>query len=266
MKTIITFLILFSIQLYSQDFLNVHYVSGTVENTSIDALSKITFSLSGEQTNFYLTNSVVAVLNTSEVKMLTFDNTGSGNVLPVELASFTCSVNGQSINLTWVTQTEKNSNKFEIQRSLVNSEWITLGSVKAAVLSNSPKQYSFMDNKLQSGKYQYKLKMIDNDGSFAYSKVIEVEIGVPKEFKLSQNYPNPFNPETKIVYNIPIDGVVTLIVYDIMGKEVISLVNENKKAGNYDVKFDGSRFASGVYFCRMTAKNFTSSIKMLMIK
>jgi len=266
MKIIITFLILFSFQLYSQDFLNVHYVSGTVENTSIDVLNKITFSQSGDQINFYLTNSVVAALNTSGIQMLTFDNTGSGNVLPVELSSFTCTANGQSVNLTWVTQTEKNSNKFDVQRELVNSEWITLGSVKAAVLSNSTKQYSYTDNKLQSGKYQYRLKIIDNDGSFEYSKAIEVDISSPKEFKLSQNYPNPFNPETKIVYNIPIDGVVKLIVYDIMGKEVVSLVNENKKAGVYDVSFDGSRFASGVYFCRMTAKNFTSSIKMLMIK
>ena len=166
----------------------------------------------------------------------------------------------------WVTQTEKNSNKFEIQRKLVTSDWTTLGSVKAAVLSNSPKQYLYTDNKLQSGKYQYRLKMIDNDGSFEYSKAIEVDISSPKEFKLSQNFPNPFNPETKISYNIPIDGVVTLRVYDIMGREVVSLVNENKKTGSYDVTFDGNRFASGVYFCKMTAKNFASSIKMLMIK
>jgi Secretion system C-terminal sorting domain len=266
MKTIITFLILFSIPLFSQDYLNVHYVSGTVENTSIDALSKITFSPDGDQINFYLTNSVVAALNISGIQMLTFDNNGNGNVLPVELSSFTSNANGRSVNLIWVTQTEKNSNKFDVQRELVNSEWITLGSVKAAVLSNSPKQYSYTDNKLLSGKYQYRLKMIDNDGSFAYSKVIEVDIAAPKEFKLSQNYPNPFNPETKIAYNIPIDGVVALMVYDIMGKEVISLINENKKAGSYEVTFDGSRLASGVYFCKMTAKNFTGSIKMILIK
>ena len=266
MKIIITFLILFSVPLFSQDFLNVHYNTGTIENTSIDGLSKITFSSSGDQINFYLTNSFVAALNTSGIQMLTFDNTGSGNLLPVELSSFTSTVNGQSVNLNWVTQTEKNSNKFDVQRELVNSDWITLGSVKAAVLSNSPKQYSYTDNKLQSGKYQYRLKMIDNDGSFAYSKVIEVDIAAPKEFKLSQNYPNPFNPSTKITYNIPMDVVVKLIVYDIMGREVVSLVNENKKAGSYDVTFDGNRFASGVYFCKMTAKNFTNSIKMLMIK
>lgn len=266
MKVIITFLILFSIPLFSQDYLNAHYVSGTVENTLFDQLKKITFSPSGDQINFYLTNSVVATLNTSWVQKLTFDNSGSGNVLPVELSSFTCTINGCSVNLAWETNTEKNSNKFEVQRKIINSEWTTLGFIKAATLSSSPKQYSYTDNKLQSGKYQYRLKMTDNDGSFEYSKVIEADIAAPKEYKLSQNFPNPFNPETKIAYNIPADGIVTLIVYDIMGKEIVSLVNGNKKAGKYEVTFDGSRFASGVYLCKMTAKNFTSSIKMLMIK
>jgi hypothetical protein len=266
MKVIITFLLLFSIPIFSQDYLNVHYVNGTVENTPIDGLNKITFSPSGDQINFYLTNSVIAALDISGVQKLTFDDNGSGNVLPVELSSFTSSVNGQSVNLTWITQTENKSNKFEVQKRLVTSEWITLGSVKASGSSNSPKQYSYLDNKLLSGKYQYRLKMVDNDGSFTYSKVIEVDIAAPKEFKLFQNYPNPWNPTTKISYSLPTDGVITLIVYDIIGREVVTLVNENKKAGNYDVTFDGSRFASGVYICKMTAKNFTSSIKTLMIK
>jgi hypothetical protein len=266
MKMIITFLIIFSIPIVAQDFLNVHYNTGVVENTSIDALYKITFSPNGDQINFYLSNSVVASLNTSEVQALSFDNKGSGNLLPVELSSLTYSANGQNVNLAWVTQTEKNSNKFEIQRKLVDSEWTTLGIVKAAVLSNSPKHYSYIDIKVQSGKYLYRLKMIDNDGSFEYSTVVDVDIAVPKEFKLTQNYPNPFNPETKISYNIPLDGIVSLTVFDILGKEIVSLVKENKKAGSYDITFDGSRFTSGVYFCKMTTNRFTSSIKMLLIK
>ena len=98
MKIIITFLILFSFQVYSQDFLNVHYNTGVIEHASLDSLNKITFN--GDSIKFYLTNSVTATLNTSWVDKLTFDNSGYGNVLPVELSSFTSSVNGQNVNLT----------------------------------------------------------------------------------------------------------------------------------------------------------------------
>jgi len=108
--------------------------------------------------------------------------------------------------------------------------------------------------------------MIDNDGTFEYSKVIEVDISVPKEFKLSQNFPNPFNPSTKIVYGIPLDGFVTLKVFDALGREAASLVNENKKAGSYEVTFSGSRLASGVYICKMSCATYSSSIKMLIMK
>jgi len=270
MKLLITFLIIVTIPLCSQTYLNVHYNDGTDRNTLLSSLIKITFTSNGNQTNFYYSETGFITQNTESIQKFIFDNSGTGDPLPVELSSFTCSLNGRNINLLWETQTEKNSNKFEIQRKLVNSstpaEWTVIGFVKASVLSNSPKQYSFSDKQLKPGKYNYRLKMIDNNGSFEYSKVIEADMAVPKEFKLSQNYPNPFNPNTRISYNIPIDGAVTLIVYDIIGMEVASLVNENKKAGSYDVTFDGSRLASGTYFCRMTAKNFTSSIKMIIIK
>jgi hypothetical protein len=89
---------------------------------------------------------------------------------------------------------------------------------------------------------------------------------VPKDFNLSQNFPNPFNPVTKIAYNVPTDGVVSLIVYDIMGKEVVSLKNGNVKAGRYESSFDGSRLASGIYLCEMRSGRFTGVIKMLIIK
>ena len=88
----------------------------------------------------------------------------------------------------------------------------------------------------------------------------------PKEFRLEQNFPNPFNPTTKIQYQLPQDAKVTLKVYDILGSEVKTLVNEEQEAGYKEVKFNGSSYASGMYIYRLTAGNYVSIKKMLMVK
>ncbi len=89
---------------------------------------------------------------------------------------------------------------------------------------------------------------------------------VPAAFKLSQNYPNPFNPVTTINYSIPSNGNVQLKVYDILGREVASLVNETKTPGNYKVNFNANNLASGVYFYRLQAGNFIQTKKMILMK
>jgi hypothetical protein len=195
------------------------------------------------------------------------------NPLPVELSSFTANNNGRNIQLNWSTKTEKNSNRFEIQRSLAgNLNWAVVGNVKAAVLSNSTKNYSYSDTKLQSGKYQYRLKMVDNDGSFSYSSVEATEVSVPKDFSVSQNYPNPFNPNTKIDYQVPVDAKVIMEVYNIAGQKVMELVNSQMSAGYYSVDFGASKLSSGVYIYRLAASdiatghNFSSIKKMMLLK
>lgn len=89
---------------------------------------------------------------------------------------------------------------------------------------------------------------------------------IPRENKLFENYPNPFNPTTQIKYSIKENGIVTLKVYDVLGNEVAVLVNEEKQAGTYDISFNASAIASGIYFYRMTAGNFQQTKKMLLIK
>jgi hypothetical protein len=86
------------------------------------------------------------------------------------------------------------------------------------------------------------------------------------EYSLGQNFPNPFNPETKISYTIRESGLVQLKVYDVLGKEVLALVNENKEAGNYSVNFDASQLPSGVYIYRIQSGEFISSKKMILLK
>jgi hypothetical protein len=87
-----------------------------------------------------------------------------------------------------------------------------------------------------------------------------------KEFELSQNFPNPFNPNTTIRYQIPKSGNVTLKIYDVLGAEVTTLVNEEKVAGKYEVSFNASKLASGVYIYRIQAGDFISSKKMILLK
>jgi hypothetical protein len=94
----------------------------------------------------------------------------------------------------------------------------------------------------------------------------EQQPSIPERFDLKQNYPNPFNPSTVIIYQLAINSYVTLKVYDILGREAAVLVDEQKQAGNYHVTFDGSRLASGVYFCRLEAGGFAGTKKLLLVK
>jgi Secretion system C-terminal sorting domain len=89
---------------------------------------------------------------------------------------------------------------------------------------------------------------------------------LPNQFDLFQNYPNPFNPSTIINYEIPKYSFVTLKVFDILGREIAILVNEAKPAGKYSITFDATNLSSGIYFYRITAGNFSSVKKMLLIK
>ena len=118
---------------------------------------------------------------------------------------------------------------------------------------------------------------MDYDGSYEYSDIVEVEVPAPNEFALLQNYPNPFNPTSTIVYNTPNAGLITLKVYDVLGNEIVTLVNEEKPAGSYEVEFNAQSaeggLPSGVYFYRLQvypanggAQDFMRIKKMILLK
>ncbi|HRE41666.1 MAG TPA: hypothetical protein PLG90_10045 [Ignavibacteria bacterium] len=193
--------------------------------------------------------------------------------LPVELSSFNASVNRNDVELRWTTAGEVNNSGFEIERKLISeSNWKKISFVDGFGNSTEPKNYLYNDKFLNTGKYNYRLKQIDYNGNFEYFELSsEVVVGVPDKFDLSQNYPNPFNPVTKINYDLPFDSRVMMKVYDITGREVYSLVNEQKPAGYYTTQFNAGSLASGVYFYRLIAngingQDFVLTKKMMLVK
>lgn len=204
----------------------------------------------------------------------------NNNPLPVQLSSFTADVKGRDVQLRWQTATEINNAGFEIERKKLSegekqsSMWEKIGYVRGNGNSNRPIDYTYTDSKLNSGKYAYRLKMVDYDGSFEYSDEVQVEIGKPAITKLEQNYPNSFNPTTMIEYQLSNPSRVVLEVYNITGQRIASLVNEEQDAGYYNLIFDANRYglSSGVYFYRMVAidrvsgQRFVQTKKMLYLK
>lgn len=269
MKELFVFFFLLSSQIFAQSYLGVSYNNGDPANsTDLNSLKKISFS--GTDIIFTLSDNSTATKALSIINKITFSGTGGDNPLPVELSNFSAVVEGNEVTLEWTTSSEIDNSGFEVERSsqlAVGSQpWEILGFVEGNGNSNSPKKYSFTDSPQGAARFCYRLKQIDFDGDYQFSNIVEVVMGTPLRYELKQNYPNPFNPSTKIVFNLPIDGYVSLKIYDVLGREVSSLVNEYKKAGRYEVIFEGSGLSSGIYICKMSSANYSDSIKMLIVK
>ena len=196
---------------------------------------------------------------------------GQESAMPVSLQSFTSNVSGRNVGLQWVTSSETNNSGFNIERKTLDGSWSKVGYIAGNGTRNTPTTYNFNDIRLNTGKYQYRLKQIDNNGNFEYHNLDgTIEVGVPKNYDLSQNYPNPFNPTTKIDFSLPFNSKVILVVYDMSGREVKTLVNEARTAGYHTVEMNASMLSSGTYFFRIIAnangKDFISTKKMVLVK
>ena len=191
--------------------------------------------------------------------------------VPVELTSFSASVADNAVALSWITETETNNMGFEIQRKDMD-EFTTIGYVEGKINSTTRQNYSYVDEGVVSGKYIYRLKQIDLDGTANYSNSIEVDLTAPIDFAVSQNYPNPFNPSTTINYSLPFESNVKIIVYNLVGEVVKELVNSSQQTGYHSVTFNGVDFSSGIYFYSISAssidgqQNFNTVRKMTLLK
>lgn len=211
------------------------------------------FRTDGSQTldGWYVDNVKVSVYN---------------GVIPVELVSFSGSISNNTINLNWITATELNNSGFDVEKSLDNNNWNKIGFVSGNGTSTEVHNYSFTDQTPFVGTSYYRLKQIDFDGTTEYSNTIEVNYGSVSDFALEQNYPNPFNPSTKIKYAIKEKGNVELKIFDMLGSEITTLVNEEQSAGHYEVIFDASHLSSGVYLYTIKSGSFVQTRKMLLMK
>ncbi|HRI46078.1 MAG TPA: T9SS type A sorting domain-containing protein [Ignavibacteriaceae bacterium] len=245
---------------------------GATAKTTAQMKTASTFSDAG----WDMTGTVWRIDGTQSINsgypFLAWQNTSGGTALPVELVSFSASVYEQKVTLKWQTATEVNNYGFEIERMNDGmDEWLNVGFVEGHGNSNSPKEYSFVDESELNGTIQYRLKQIDTDGKFEYSEIVEVSIEIqsialPMDFELFQNYPNPFNPSTTIKFGLSKDSKVTLEVYNIIGEKVTTLINQDMSAGYHNINFSGNELSTGIYIYKITANEFTSTRKFILMK
>ena len=218
----------------------------------------------GECDNYlYLLNQLGVGTN----KMNEIEIVGDGAdliVLPVEMISFTAKTNNGNVELNWETKTEINNRGFEIER--YSNQWNKIAFVSGHGTTTEASKYSFTDRNVTGDLIKYRLKQIDYDGSFTYSRILEIKLNVIENYKLCQNYPNPFNPSTTISYVLPEDGHVKLEIFNSLGQKVETLLNKTMQKGVHKIIWNAQNVPSGTYFYKITVNNFSQANKMVFLK
>lgn len=193
---------------------------------------------------------------------------GSVLATPVELVAFTARQTGTNVVLAWSTKTETNNRGFEIEKKSPSAGWIKIGYIQGHGTTSNENKYTFTDalTQNQNQLFCYRLKQIDYDGTFTYSKEIKTEFTIVKTYQLFQNYPNPFNPSTKIKFFMPETGRASLIIYNALGQQVARLLDKDMEAGVNTIQWKADGFTSGFYICELKCGSFKNSIKLLLIK
>ncbi len=188
------------------------------------------------------------------------------DIVPVELIYFSAEYSDGKVNFNWTTATETNCYGFEIQRRSENVSYESIGFVPGNGTSTNRNTYQFQDSNLNGGKNFYRLKDISINGEFNYSFEIQVDIPEISTYHLMQNYPNPFNPSTTIEYYVPKLSKVKLVIYNMIGQELQTLVDDEKLPGFYKVEYNAANLPSGIYFYKLHSVNFVETKKMTLIK
>jgi hypothetical protein len=191
---------------------------------------------------------------------------------PVDMTTFRGVIDGNDIALMWQIASESNNKGFEVYRSFnKGGDWEKIGFVNGRGTTSSPGEYTFRDPitdvHKNIGDVQYRLKQIDFDGKYTWTNAIDVFINpAPTSMTLYQNYPNPFNPSTKISYQLQESAFVTLKVFDVLGNEVTTLVQQNQEAGLHNVDFNANGLSSGTYVYQINANGQIQQKKMVLSK
>jgi len=187
------------------------------------------------------------------------------STLPVTLLDFSLQTVHNNNNLNWSTSSETNNKVFEIERSVNGQSWKKINEVKGSGNSERKQSYSYRDSDLKPGKYYYRLKQIDFDGEFKYSKTIYSTINSEFVYDLGQNYPNPAKQSTVIKYTIPVKSNVNISLFDMQGRVIKSMVNGIIEAGSYTYTLNLGNLTDGIYFYKMQTDDF-SATKRLIVK
>ncbi|MBK7632097.1 MAG: S8 family serine peptidase [Ignavibacteriales bacterium] len=251
------------------DWLSNNVNSGTLFNGSSVAV-ELTFRAEDYPAGNYGMDLVVTS-NDPVNATVTVPVTMEISVIPVELTSFVAKNDRNNVTLNWATATETNNSGFQIERKLNGTnEWTSVSFVSGKGTSTERNNYSFMDKGLKVGKYSYRLKQVDLDGTFDYSPIIEVDVNAPNDYTLYQNYPNPFNPSTTIEYSLPEKAEVTISIYTAIGELVTTLVKGTVEAGYQKANFNAVNLTSGTYIYQIRAvgngRTFVDTKKMVLIK
>ena len=252
-----------------------HAVTGTTSGTAY--LQKY-WDICGNHTIQLMKNASKAVADLIYTAWINAGSPDPNGVTPVELVSFTSSVDKDIINLNWKTATELNNTGFDIERGSVKNSvgeviFTKIGFVKGAGSSLISHSYSFSDKIINSGKYYYRLKQIDNDGSVKLSNAVEVNYkSAVLGYYLDQNYPNPFNPSTQIKYALPFNSNVKITIINSLGETIKVLANEVQASGVHNMNFNAVGLSSGVYLYSIQAnavdgsQSFRATKKMILMK
>jgi len=249
--------------------------------------------------NYVEVSSSVYTFSAAVIDTLILSDAQNEQSLPVELLSFTVVIYSDSVGLNWQTASELENAFWTIDKKTLprseyekiqngdislnemNDDYSRLAQIEGMGSKPTMTTYHFVDHDVDRGKiYAYRLSSVSYDGEierFAPVVASYVDAKTPMIYKLDQNYPNPFNPVTTISYQLPFDSKVNIEIYNILGQKVITLINENKPAGYYDIQWDGlsqngAKVASGIYIYRMTAEtvdsgeNFSQNKRMVMLK
>ena len=202
--------------------------------------------------------------------------------LPVELTSFeVLDTRDNGITLHWITESEINNLGFILDRRTPTIDWIEIASfvtdteLQGQGSVSHQTIYTYTDNTVIDNEvYDYRIADVDYDGNKEYHSLQLMGISpasIPITYVLHQNYPNPFNPITTLSYDLPVDGLVNITIYDMMGRQVKTLINDQQTAGYRSVQWDGtndngSPVSAGLYLYTIQAGEFRQTKKMVLLK